>query len=185
MRQTVKRLEDPLYVSGEIRTQSASDFLRTTISVDIICNAITALVTPQQYDVGLDAIQLIKQGTHLHGTHPNIDHWISVWSGLAIIVNRKTPWHRDQGGAPTHYDLLLSAGTHTDCVLDIPILGLTLSYLPGTVVAIVGKVIGHGVRVWDGGERICQARFIKDAVHDRLGLVRPEWVNHNTYIGLA
>jgi len=108
-----------------------------------------------------------------------------VWSGLAIIVNRTTPWHRDQGGAPTHYDLLLSAGTHTDCVLDIPISGLTLSYLPGTVVPIVGKVIGHGVRVWDGGERICQARFIKDAVHDRLGLVRPEWVHHNTYIGLA
>jgi len=107
-----------------------------------------------------------------------------VWSGFSLIVNRKTFFHRDVGAAPMDYDLLFSSGTHQQCTLDVQDLGLRLSYLPGTGVAIAGKVLRHGVRTWEGGERICQARFMKDAVHDRLGQQRPEWVCHEDYLGL-
>ena len=71
------------------------------------------------------------------------------------------------------------------CVLDVHELGSRLSYPPGTGVAIVGKVLRHGVKAWDGGERVCQARFMKDAVHDRLGQSRPEWVCYDDYISLT
>jgi hypothetical protein len=84
-----------------------------------------------------------------------------------------------------HFDSLFSAGTHTNCNLDVPDIGATFSYLPGTGVAIAGKVLRHGVKVWEGGERICQARFMKDAVHDRLGLLKPTWVNYDDYIDLT
>ncbi len=82
------------------------------------------------------------------------------------------------------YDLLFSSGTHEQCMLDVRDLGLRLSYLPGTAVAIAGKVLRHGVEAWDGGERICQARFMKDAVHDRLGQQRPDWVCHKDYLDI-
>ena len=153
-----------------------------TAGVDVICNAITALIAPQQYEVGLAAVQLLKDSLHLHNTHLNLYHWISVWSGFAMIVNRKTYLHRDSGAAPMDYDLLLSGGTHEQCMLDVQDLGLRLLYLPGTTVGVTGKVLRHGVKAWDGGERICQARFMKDAVHDRLGQPRPDWVCHENYI---
>ena len=181
----LKQLHEKTYISSDIRSDNAADFLKATASVNVICNAITALIVPQQYDAGLAAIQLLKDGLHLHKTHPNLYRWISVWSGFAMIVNRETYIHHDIGAAPTDYDLLLSGGTHKQCTLDVQDLGLRLSYLPGTGVAVAGKVLRHGVKTWDGGERICQARFVKDAVHDRLGQQRPDWVCHKVYIDLV
>jgi len=151
----------------------------------VICNAATALVGPQQYDYGLAAVQLIKSGEQMSGLHANLNYWISVWSGFAMIVNRKTPFHRDPGAAAPCYDLLVSGGTHTDCKLEMPDLGATVSYNPGTAVAVTGKVLRHGVRSWSGGERICQAHFMKDSVHDHLGLPRPSWVNYDDYISMT
>ena len=74
---------------------------------------------------------------------------------------------------------------HTQSVfLEVQELGLGLSYTPGTGVLIAGKVLRHGVDTWEGGERICLARFIKDSVHDRLGQPRPSWVLHENYFRL-
>jgi hypothetical protein len=181
----LKWLHDKLYVSSDIRSEEAVDFLKATANIDIVCNTITALIAPQQYDVGLAAVQLLKDGAHLQSTHPNIDHWTSVWSGFSMIVNRKTYIHRDVGAAPMDYDLLFSSGTHKRCTLDVQDLGLKLWYPPGTGVAITGKVLRHGVEDWDGGERICQARFMKDAVHDRLEQKRPDWVCYDDYVNLS
>ena len=50
---------------------------------------------------------------------------------------------------------------------------------------VTNASLRHGVQTWDGGERICQALFMKDAVHDRLEQSRPEWVCHNDYINLT
>ena len=176
-----QRLNDPLYVSSDIRSKEAHTFLQMTTSVDLLCNAITALTAPQLYDVGMSAIQEFREGRHHSALHPNIDYWTSVWTGFSMIINRITPFHRDGGGAPTDYDLLISSGTHKGCVLDIPDIGLTVNYLPGTAVLLTGRILRHGVVEWKGGERICQARFIKDAVHDRFGLPRPDWVMYDSY----
>ncbi len=176
-----QRLNDPLYVSSDIRSKEAHTFLQMTTSVDLLCNAITALTAPQLYDVGMSAIQEFREGRHHSALHPNVDYWTSVWTGFSMIINRITPFHRDGGGAPTDYDLLISSGTHKGCVLDIPDIGLTVNYLPGTAVLLTGRILRHGVVEWKGGERICQARFIKDAVHDRFGLPRPDWVMYDSY----
>ena len=60
----------------------------------------------------------------------------SIFSGCQVIVNWVTPPHQDAGGCPTHYDLLVSAGTHTKAELIVPELGVHLSYRPGDVVAV-------------------------------------------------
>src|SRR5882762_4470889 len=129
----------------------AANFLRATASVDVISNAIMALVAPRQYDFGLAAIEQIKNGHHLDSSHPILDSWILVWSGFSVIVNRATPLHRDLGGALEDFDLLFSSGTHDACNLDVLDLGATLSYHPGTAVAIIGKVLEHGVKGREGG----------------------------------
>ena len=178
----VKQLTDKLFISTELKTPAAVDFLQLTANLKVICNAITALVGPQQYDSGLAAIQQIKAGIELNHSHPNLQEWISVWSGLALIVNRLTLFHRDKGAAPSCFDLLIGGGTHTECNLDIPDLGATFSYLPGTAIALTGRVLRHGVRKWGGGERICFAHYMKDLVHNRLKLQRPDWTCIQDYL---
>lgn len=176
-----QRLSDSLYVSTDIRTDQAVDFLSGTASLNLLSDAVAALVSPQQYDYGKAAIKCLKEGDHLHQHLPVVDHWNSAWSGFSLIVNRKTPLHRDPGGAPSDYDFLVSGGTHTQCFLEVRELGLKLQYLPGTGIAIAGRVLRHGVDSWEGGERICLASFVKDAVHDRLKQPRPAWVLHQNY----
>jgi len=124
-----------------MKKDSTASFLQVTSSQAIISNAITALIAPEQYDGGLAAIQRLKGEGVLANMHPNISLWISVWSGFSLIINRVTPNHSDFGGAPSDYDLLVSARTHVDCVLDIADLGASFSYQPGTAIAVVGKVL--------------------------------------------
>jgi len=129
---------------------------------EVLCNAIMALISPELYDSGLRAIELIKQGREMAKPHPHQQLWPSIFSGCQVIVNRVTPPHRDAGGCPTHYDLLVSAGTHTQAKLGVPELGVHLSYRPGDVVAVGGKVFLHEVGDWSGGERVCVSHYMKD-----------------------
>src|SRR5882672_253709 len=78
---------------------------------EVLCNAIMALISRELYNSGLNAIELIKQGREMAKRHPHQQLWPSIFSGSQVIVNRVTPPHRDSGGCPMHYDLLVSAGT--------------------------------------------------------------------------
>lgn len=111
----------------------------------------TALVAPELYTTGKLAIEQVQLGQEMYRTHKNIPLWPSVFTGMQIIANRTTPPHRDRGGAPTHYDLLLSAGTHVKAELHLPECGVKLSYAPGTIIELCGKVFIHFVDDWEGG----------------------------------
>jgi hypothetical protein len=154
-----QRLDYPLYVSSAIKSEEACTFLQMTTSVDLLCKAITTLTSPQLYDLGILAIQEFHEGRHHYKLNVNL--WTSVWTRFSMIVNRITPFHKDGGGAPTDYDLLVSSGTHKGCVLNIPDIGLTVNYLPGTAVLFIERILRHGVVEWEDGERICQACFCK------------------------
>jgi hypothetical protein len=103
---------------------------------------------------------------------------------MQVIVNRLTPPHRDMGGSPTHYDLLVSAGTHSKARLEFREIGLELSYSPGTMAIVCGRVFLHEVRGWEDGERICVAHMMKDDVHDRQDVARPKWPEQSQYLSL-
>jgi hypothetical protein len=92
--------------------------------------------------------------------------------------------HRDAQAAPPDYDFLVSAGTHTGAWLELPDVKTKLSYDPCTVVAICGRVLRHAVHDWADGERLCIAHFMRDAVHDRLHIPRPDWVTNKQYLGM-
>ena len=118
----------------------------------------------------------LKQGGLSAGEHPNVGLWPSAFSAMQVIVNWKTPAHHDAGAAPCAYDLLLSAGTHTQSSINLIDIQTSFSYTPDTVVLVCWRVILHEVPSWEGGERICITHYIHDVVHDRLGLKRSDWV---------
>lgn len=110
-------------MSQDLRSEAAAHFLQTIAAHQVLCDAITCLVSPDLYDAGWAACQAIKATGPLKGARKNVKYWCSVWSGFSLIVNRETPFHRDSGSAAPTYDLLISAGTHTSCTLDVAEVG--------------------------------------------------------------
>lgn len=157
--------------------KGAPSFIQENYPLELLVNAVTSVINPDLYSAGLQAIQAIQN-------QQPITLWPSIWSGVAVIVNRETPYHRDSGGSISMYDLLVSAGTHQMCHIEVAELGAEFVYLPGTIVALCGKVLMHRVVSWGGGERICAAHFMKDGVHNRFGQPRPAWPVLEDYLSM-
>lgn len=148
-----------------------------------LCNIMAALVHPNLYRASQESIYKIKNNPNLVAQyHKNVQLWPSAFSAIQVIVNRQTPCHRDQGGFPTSYDLLLSLGTHTEARMTLREIGATFRYTPGCVMVLSGKVLLHECMSWSGGERICVSHFIKDSVHERCSVQRPSWPTENDII---
>jgi hypothetical protein len=58
------------------------------------------------------------------------------------------------------YDLLATFGRYSNGVLDLPSIGLSCAYNPGTITGLMGKVLIHGVKLVNG-ERFCFAQFVQ------------------------
>ena len=157
-------------------------FLQSIAHAEVLCNATMSLTAPYLYDLGCSAIVKLQAGMEMSKPCKNVELWPSIFSAMQVIVNRQTGPHRDKGGCPSHYDLLVSVGTHNHAAFKLPELGLSLLYNPGAFVVLVGKVFLHEVMTWEGGERICVAHFMKDAVHNRLQLPRPQWPIYSMYL---
>ncbi|KIJ61164.1 hypothetical protein HYDPIDRAFT_73855, partial [Hydnomerulius pinastri MD-312] len=83
--------------------------------------------------------------------------WPSDFSGIDVITNQLTPEHRDPGGAPTFYNLLVSLGKGHEVVLHMGNIDADLAYSPGTAVLLTGRILVHSVPRWGGGERLTVA----------------------------
>ena len=117
----------------------------------------------------------------MYPDHTNVQRWPSCFSGITVISNRKTPNHRDKGGRPEWYDVMVSAGTHTTAHLDLPDLSAKLLYNPGTTIALCGKLFQHCVQTWEGGERLCYAHYFCNNVLNRLNIAVSSWVHEQDY----
>jgi hypothetical protein len=179
-----EKLDDALYVSQELRRPEGAAFVKAITDAEAVLDCVAAIVCPELHSISLCAIDKLKSGEHLSKWDDIVKQWPCVFSGIEVISNRVTPLHRDPKAAPTMYDFLVSAGNHQEAWLDLPDVNAKLAYNPGTVVAVCGRVLRHGVEKWIGGERICFAHFIRDAVHQRLGLPRPDWVKSSQYVQL-
>lgn len=181
-----QRLEDGLYISTLLRTSAGGQFMAAISNAEIIINSVTALCSREQYVLGMESINMLKYKLngqrHLKGEwHDCVGFWPSVFSGIGVIVDRVTPSHRDKGACAQAYDLLLSMGTHRSATLRLSDVQAELSYWPGTIVMVCGRVLRHAVESWEGGDRICCAHYMRDNVHNRLQLPRPNWVDINIY----
>ena len=78
--------------------------------------------------------------------------------------------------------MLVSVGTYNEGVLILPGLGLTFQYNPGTVVGLCGKLLKHAVPEVVGN-RVCLAYYMRDKVHERIGVSAPGWMTLDKYEG--
>lgn len=83
-----------------------------------------------------------------------------LFEGREILFNRRSGVHRDSQDPQLAYAGLFAAGNFTEGgELELPDLKLTLRLKPGDFVLIRGRVLQHGIRDWDGGQRICIPHF--------------------------
>jgi hypothetical protein len=76
--------------------------------------------------------------------------------------------------------MLATLGSYRDCNFEMPGLGISLKYGPGTVVGILGNVIEHGVPSFEG-DRVCYAYFMRNNVHEWARVPASEWMKTNYY----
>lgn len=142
-------------------------------------NLTLSLIHPDLYRTGLEILRKLRDS---EATTDIAQEWQSVYTGIAVMCNRLTPFHRDTKGRPEWYDVLLSYSDQGSCPeLQIEDIGLGLQYESGAVVGLCGSVFKHGVGVWGVGNRICYAHFMRESVRDRFDVAPAGWVYRNKY----
>ncbi|KAL4068882.1 hypothetical protein V8B97DRAFT_2024555 [Scleroderma yunnanense] len=84
-------------------------------------------------------------------------------------------WATDNHPCISWYDVLASVSDYKYCVMHIPSLGIDLMYSPGTVVAFSGCLLLHGVNSVEGN-RYCLTYYMRDNVHNFVGVARCDWM---------
>lgn len=148
-------------------------------AVSQFLNSSLALTHPELHQAGLAALMKLRQ---IDETREYAREWESVFSGIAVIANRKTPAHRDHGGSYAWYDLLASIGSYKIAELKIPDLGIRFLYTPGTVAHICGNLLTHEVDAWGEGDRICYAHFMRKNIFNRLDINEPGWSLQSAFV---
>jgi hypothetical protein len=155
-----------------------SAWLNGITNVESDLNFILCLIAPDLHKIGSYAIKQLKDAEDVP---ENVAAWPSVFSGISVICDRKTLLHRDQGGWPACYDILVAAGAYDEAWLDVPDIGAKFRYTPGTAVAICGKLLRHSVEHSMGGQRLCYAHYMRNNIHNRLSIPQTSWVSFNSY----
>jgi hypothetical protein len=142
-----------------------------------ILNDLMRVIHPELHEAGSATLEKLKD---LPSVKDAAVKWTSIFSGISLIANRKTKEHRDRNSAINWYDLLVTLGNYEEAFFDIPEFGLRLRYTPGTVVAICGNSLLHGVKEWGSGDRLCYAMFMRKYILDRFGL-GAGWMTQERY----
>lgn len=138
---------------------------------------VVALCHPTQYAAGRTVGQQVKQGVSVRSEakkRPG-SMWQSCYSAFQLISNRSTIAHRDIKGEDGNMDLLAAAGTYSAAWFNIHDASVQLSYTPGDVVLLAGKLLEHSVESWTGGERLCFAHFVRARVQEKFKFREPRW----------
>lgn len=151
-----------------------------------LIGAILSIIHPQLFHQGIEAFRVLAT----HGVdfvedqvqlRQALNVWTSPFSALSVITNRGTPLHCDTKGRNEWFDFLVALGEDDSLgTMAFPGLGITVEYNPATMIAIAGKVVRHGAE-FKGGERACISYYMRNSVHDRLGIPAGTWMNLEIY----
>ena len=76
--------------------------------------------------------------------------------------------------------MLVTLGSYGNSNFELPGLGITLEYGPGTVVGLLGNVLEHAVPGFEG-DRVCYAYFMRDNVHEWADVPGGDWMRTEYY----
>jgi hypothetical protein len=166
-------------VGAKIRKVAGLDWLDHISESNSILSAILAVIHPELHDAGRETFNRLRQHAEIQ-PQDVLRRWTSVFNGVSVICNRVTPPHRDSNSRKQWYDLLASVGRYQDCNLDLPGLGLSLEYGPGTVIGLAGETLEHEVEGFEGN-RVCYAYWMRDSVHEWAGVPAHSWMTTDHY----
>lgn len=166
-------------VSANFCSPAALDWLDAVSESNAILSAILAVIHPKLYDAGWQTTKRLRDTPEI-GPQDVLSRWASVFSGVAVISNRSTPPHRDGSSRFHWYDILATLGRYRNCNLELPGLGISLEYGPGTVVGISGKALEHAVPNFEG-DRVCYAYFMRNNVHEWANVPGSDWMYTKYY----
>jgi hypothetical protein len=156
------------------RCSSVRDWLLQNKRFLGIMAAVLAVTQPEQFEAG---VKILKHVTANRGLLREPAHFVQVlhtwcvpFTGVSVIANRETTYHRDIGGSPYWYDILATMGDYTTTLFRLPSLNAAFSYRPGTVIGIAGKIIPHKVDAVTDGDRVCFAWFMREDVRKYLDI---------------
>jgi hypothetical protein len=165
-----------LEVSGPLKHSTDNPlwlWLEENSETSALLGGILFVMHPNLYRMGINAWNHIVENPELVQESEVVlqllTFWMSPFSGMSVISNRETIFHRDTKSRHEWYDLLVTLGDYSDGTLELPGLGIRVVYNPGAVVGIAGKVLRHGVAP-SKGNRVCLAYFMRQKVQERLGV---------------
>jgi len=165
-------------VGAELRKEAGPKWVRLMERTTAFLGAVLAAAHPATFDTGMKCVQAIGTGKKVAKTE-NLEELMDIWSSpfttMSLMSNRDSPQHRDTGATHTCMDWLVSVGTYKSGHFQLPGLGLTLWYRPGTVIGLLGRVVRHGAVAFGG--RLCFAQYLRESVLKTLGIAEPDWVN--------
>jgi len=82
--------------------------------------------------------------------------------------------------SPEKYDILATLGSYQKCHLELPGVGISLEYSPGTVVGILGNVLEHAVPTFEG-DRVCYMYFMRNNMHEWANIPASDWMYTRYY----
>ena len=142
---------------------------------EALISAALRLMHPGQFENAVKARIRTMNDSLIREKLPARNNWPTVFTGISVMTNRTAPMHRDEKGENLGYDSLLNIGTAHDAELKLADLGAQLSYGPGALVALAGRILRHEVLKWGPGDRICYAHWTRRRVFDKFSLQGSEW----------
>ena len=184
-----------LTTSKSLRTPEAVQWLQKIKPVEELLDKLFSAISPKLHSTASTVMGRVRSGGLPIGSkgwpQDDIVRIAGAASGVSVIANRASVCHVDTKGSKEWYDFLLTAGTYNKCWFRLPDLQLQLEYLPGTVVALNGRILRHEVLEWKGGDRVCYAHWTRPNVLEALstGPERdseswPSWVAQSDYMDL-
>ena len=156
------------------------EWLREMAESFALMGAFLYIAHPALYQAGREVLRTIQDNPDLvkerTGVLEVLKFWTSPFSGYSVISNRFTPFHRDNYSRAQWYDFLATVGPYQGARLVFVNVGIEFQYNSGTLVALCGKIIRHGVTETTG-DQVCIAQYMRDNVHARAKVKAPDWMS--------
>ncbi|KAI6015914.1 hypothetical protein BKA83DRAFT_4129341 [Pisolithus microcarpus] len=117
-----------------------------------------AVIHPRMYAAGREAlIRLDLEAKRREDT--DMSSILPSWNTVYNNINGREPW----------LDMLVMVGDYPPLDFVIPTLNLRFRYNPGTIIAMSGSALEHGVGYTEGN-RACLAYYMRHNVHQSVGV---------------
>lgn len=170
-------------VSAELTKPHSIEWVASMQETSCLIGGILSIIHPAQFAAGCHALEKLARNHTMVNKHEYLGRILDVWSSsfmvINIICNRDSPLHRDNSGFHSGLDVLLTVGTYSRGLMELPGLGLSLRYNSGTLVGMAGRVIHHGAS--SDRDRACLAYYMRHSVLAELDGQTFDWMNVNMY----